>query len=127
MQPLRLTWVWSALGACLIGGVVVLCLLPARDLPALSVSDSFEHAAAYLALMLWFAGLAKSSHWLQVASALFVLGTGLEWLQGAMALGRIADPRDVVANSLGIALGIGVAHAGLGGWMGWVEAKALRL
>lgn len=75
--------------------------------------------------MLWCAGLVARSRYLALAAALFALGVGLEWLQGALASGRVTDPRDVAANSLGVALGLALAHAGLGDWMRWIEARVL--
>jgi hypothetical protein len=126
VQPLRLKGLWLAGGAALVGALVVLCLLPADDLPAVGASDFVEHATAYLVLMVWFAGLAARARWLGAASGLLALGASLEWLQGATALGRVSDPVDMVANSLGIALGLALAYAGLGRWMLWVEALLLE-
>jgi hypothetical protein len=125
MQPLRLKWAWLAAGGAFVACVVYLGLMPATAVPDLGVSDFVEHAAGYFALMLWFAGLALRSRWLSVAGALFLLGAVLEGLQGAMALGRVTDPTDLAANSLGIALGLALAHAGLGDWMRWAEARLL--
>jgi len=101
----------------------VLCLLPARDVPAIGASDFTEHAAGYLVLMLWFAGLTARERWIRTGAAFFALGVALEGIQAAMGLGRVADPRDVAANTLGVALGLALAYAGLGGWMRWVEAR----
>jgi hypothetical protein len=124
--PLRLRWLWIAGGAGLIVGLVHLSLLPAAEVPRFGVDDFVEHAAGYLVVMLWFAGLAARASWPLAAIALAVLGTTLEWLQGALDLGRVSDLRDVVANTLGIALGLALSRLGLGSWMHWVEARVLR-
>lgn len=125
-MPLRLRRFWLAGGFALVVALVIVCLLPARDLPAVGVSDFYEHATAYLFLMLWFAGLTARRRWLRAAGALLLLGATLEWLQGAMALGRSCDPVDMAANALGVALGLALAHGGLGDWMLWVEDLLLE-
>jgi hypothetical protein len=121
--PLRLRWLWIGGAVGLIGGLCVLSLLPAQEMPSLAVSDVVQHAAGYGVLMLWFAGLLARGRWLGIAFAFVVLGVGLEWLQGALGIGRVADPRDAAANALGVLLGLALAHLGLGGWMRWVEAR----
>ena len=47
-------------------------------------------------LTLWFAGIYPRSRYSLIGVALFVMGVVIEWLQGAMNLGRQADMRDVV-------------------------------
>ncbi|HEU4429369.1 MAG TPA: VanZ family protein [Myxococcota bacterium] len=126
MLPLRFKWFWLLGGAALIAAVVLGVLAPASELPPLGFSDFTEHAAAYTVLTVWFAALYARSRWLLAALALFLLGVALEGLQDAMALGRTADSSDVAANSLGIALGLALARAGLGGWMQWVETRLSR-
>jgi hypothetical protein len=125
--PLRLRGVWISGAAALVAGLVYLCLLPAQEVPDLGLSDFAEHAGGYLVLMLWFAALSARARWLLLAGALALLGLGLEWLQGALAIGRVSDPRDVAANTLGVAFGLALAYAGLGRWMHWIEARVLRL
>jgi VanZ family protein len=124
--PLRLRWLWRAGAAGLLAALVTLCLLPASEVPSLGVSDGIEHAAGYFVLMLWLAGLSARARWLVVALALVALGVGLEWLQGALGRGRVAEARDVAANTLGVAFGVALAFAGLGDWMRWVEARVFR-
>ena len=126
MLSLRFKWFWISGGVGLVAGVVLGVLAPASELPPLGFSDFTEHAIAYTVLMVWFAALYARARWLPAAAALFLLGIALEGLQAAMALGRTADPTDVAANSLGIALGLALARAGLGGWMQWVEARIPR-
>lgn len=124
--PLRMRGLWLAGGALLVAGLIALCLMPAANVPSIGMSDFVDHAAGYLALTLWFAGLVPRARWLLLALVLTLLGLTLEWLQGALSLGRVADARDAAANTLGIALGLTLALAGLGGWMRWVEARLLR-
>ena len=82
--------------------------------------------AAYTLLSLWFSGIYPKSRYVLIAGGLFLLGLGIEWAQGAMHYGRQADLRDMAANALGIAAGIGVALLGLGGWALRVERLVRR-
>ena len=58
--------------------------------------------------------------------ALLVMGIVIEGLQGAMNLGRVADMRDVYANTLGIVCGLVLALIWLGGWAQRVESWTKR-
>jgi VanZ family protein len=90
------------------------------------VNDKVEHAAGYMALTLWFAGIYPRSRYLWIAVALFAMGVAVEFLQGWMSLGRNSDPRDVLANTVGIAIGLAIAVTALGGWVQRVEKTFAR-
>ena len=123
---LRHPWVWLGLGWTFIVCAITLSLIPGQKLPHTGVSDKFEHALAYALLTLWFAGIyPRSSYW-RVGIGMFALGIAVEIAQGAMPFGREMDFRDVVANSIGIALGLVTAYVGLGGWAQRIEAWARR-
>jgi VanZ family protein len=47
---------------------------------------------------------------------LIALGGGIEIAQGLMGLGREADLRDVLANTLGAGAGLGLALTPVGRW-----------
>jgi hypothetical protein len=126
MQPLHLLWFWIAGGVGLLAIALYLGLVPAGELPALGVGDAVEHAGCFLVLTFWFAGIASARFYFPLGTSLFLFGVALEWAQYATAHGRVADIRDVGANSIGIALGLVFASAGLGEWMRWVEARLLR-
>ena len=121
MSRLRHARIWYVFGAVLTLLVVVASLVPARDLPRLRVSDKLEHVLAYLALALWFGGLAAPRSYLRLALGLLVLGGGIEIAQGLMGLGREADWRDFEADALGVALGLSLCLAGLRHWAVWLE------
>lgn len=125
MQELRYTGWWLAGGIALVLLVVTGTLAPAASLPAAGISDKVEHFAGYFALALWFAGLVHRYRYLLVGSALVALGGLLEIGQAAMNVGRSADWLDMWANTLGVALGLALAYAGLGSWMRTVE-RSLR-
>ncbi len=46
----------------------------------------------------------------RLALGLFALGVGMEIAQSTMGWGRQGDLLDAAANSLGIAIGLGLAH-----------------
>jgi hypothetical protein len=126
MQPLRLRWLWISGGVVLIAATLYAALVPARDLPAIGVSDSTEHSVGFLALSLWFSGITLPRLYPQVGVALLTFGVALEGLQRATALGRVADIGDVGADAVGIVIGLLLARIGFGAWMRWVEAAVLR-
>lgn len=121
MQPLRWQFWWVAGGVAIAAVIAVLSLLPATDLPRVQLWDKFEHGFAYFALAAWFGGVVRPSRYLRLAAALLAFGIAIELAQGAMGFGRTADLADVLANGLGIALGLVVALVGTSGWMRAVE------
>lgn len=123
---LRHPWVWLGLGWAFIACAVILSLMPGQKLPHTGVSDKFEHSLAYALLTLWFTGVyPRSSYW-RIGAGMFALGVAVELAQGAMPFGRQMEFRDVIANSIGIALGLMVATIGVGGWAQRIEAWARR-
>jgi VanZ family protein len=121
MLDLRYARAWLAVGWFLIVSTFVVCLVPAKELPATGISDKWEHTIAYSVLTLWFMGIYRRSRYLHVAGALVLMGVVIELLQGAMQLGRQCDILDVIANSSGVVLGVLIALVGFGGWAKWVE------
>ena len=122
MLPLRHRGLWIALSVVLVSAVAYGSLQPdfGPDVPA--NFDKVEHFAAYLGLALWFTGLfARSRYWL-VAAALVAFGLAIEAAQGAMNLGRSAEALDMVANVLGVSLGLVIAMRGSGEWAHRFEA-----
>ena len=80
---------------------------PELALPFLSW-DKFQHASAY-ALLTLFIGRSwtcfrpwNARIWWWAAASALVFGIAIELLQGLMGIGRSADPRDVLANAIGI-------------------------
>jgi VanZ family protein len=118
---------WYLLGALLTLGVIVSSLVPAHDLPNVSVNDKVEHIVAYTALAIWFGGLLERKSYVRVALWLLALGGGIEIAQGLMGLGRTADVRDFLADGLGVLIGLGACLAGLGHWVSWIERWTRRL
>lgn len=110
------------MSALLVAGVVYGSLQPDPPLIMPGNFDKVEHFAAYFVLAAWFAGLYPKSRYWRVAVGLLVLGIGLEWLQGAMELGRAPDVLDMAANAAGVAAGLVLAFVATGTWAQRVES-----
>ena len=121
---LRHPWVWLGLGWTFIVCAVIASLLPVQQLPPTGMSDKLEHTLAYTLLTVWFTGVYPRSSYARVGLGMLALGVAIEIAQGAMPFGRQTDFRDVIANSLGIVLGLVVAWIGLGGWAQRIESWA---
>ena len=107
LKPFRRPWLWAGLWVLAIAAVVVGSLVPGRDLPAVPVSDKFEHFAAYAVLAAGAVQLfARRVSWAFVCLLLVLMGIGLEVLQAKMALGRMLDRNDALANTIGVLLGL---------------------
>jgi len=84
--------------------------------------DKFEHFGTYTVLAIWFTGFAPRGRYWLVALALIGLGLAMEIAQFTMQAGRVAEPLDMAANTVGVALGVLIALFGTGGWVQRVEA-----
>ena len=66
----------------------------------------------------YFTGLVPRRGWWKIFVFLLLLGVAIEFAQYYMHAGRDGDPRDVVANCAGAALGLLLARLGLARWPG---------
>lgn len=85
--------------------LMVLCALPRNDLPDPGTGDRFEHSAAWFVLTVTGYILAPRR---RIAIPVFALAYGvlIEVMQGLLPTGRVADPLDFAADSVGVALGV---------------------
>lgn len=110
LKPFRRPWLWAGAWVLAVGIVVVASLVPVRDLPSVPVSDKVEHFAAYAALSAGAVQLfARRASWGLVCVLLVLMGIGLEYLQAQMALGRMLDRNDALANTVGVLIGLASA------------------
>ena len=120
MLPLRHPWLWLALGWLLVLTVIVGSLAPSPMLSAITIRDKALHAGSYFLLMVWFAGLYPRGRQAVVALVLLALGIALDVLQAGTAT-RTFDLHDILANALGILLGLILSLALLAGWCQRIE------
>lgn len=118
-RPLRFRLFWQGLGWAMVATVIWLSLTPhPPEPPGFLGWDKAQHTLAYAALMFWFRmAFAKRWRW---PVFMLALGLGLEVLQGLGGV-RTADWRDMVSNSLGVVVGLGVAWTRLGNILAWTE------
>lgn len=126
-QPkLRFAWLWWAVGYMLIVLTIHDSLEQHPPSFASFVNDKTVHFTGYFLLATWFGGVARRTRYWAVGLGLVALGGGIEIAQGLMHNGRDSEWLDMLANTLGVSIGLGLAYLGLGMWMVWVE-RLLRL
>lgn len=108
LKPFRRPWLWAGLWCAAVALVVYASLVPPSDLPdAPEGADKVEHFLAYALLAAGAVQLfARRLSLLSACVALVLLGIGIEFAQGDMDLGRAMDPRDALANTLGVLAGL---------------------
>ncbi|CAN7575529.1 VanZ family protein [Pseudoxanthomonas sp. LjRoot143] len=107
LKPFRRPRLWVGLWCVAIIAVIVLSLVNLSGLPPVPEGgDKVEHFLAYALLSASAMQLfAKRRGCVAAAVLLILLGIGLEVAQGALTATRMADPRDALANTLGVLAG----------------------
>jgi VanZ family protein len=125
LLPLRYPTTWALLGWLLVLGVATGSLLPGPIVAeVMSYNDKVMHASSYFVLMVWFGGLYPRSKHLRIAVALLGLGIALDLLQGLTAT-RSLDIFDILANTVGLVLGLVLSMSLLEGWCQRLERRLL--
>lgn len=123
MLPLQYPRTWLFLAWLAVLAAFAAGLIPFGGGPSLGlINDKALHASGYVALTLLLCGIYPRTRYLWIALGLFAMGVSVEYLQGWMSYGRQREPMDIVANSVGIAIGLMLAFAVLGGWALRVES-----
>lgn len=123
MLPLRHARRWRIASIVLLLLVLVLTLMPAvwmwpdkRQFVAWFIDvDKWLHAIAFVLLAIWFAGQYRPRSYWRIGIGLVFFGVFIEACQRLVTY-RSAEWFDIVADAAGIAVGLAVAMAGLGGW-----------
>ena len=121
MLSLRYARRWQIAGTVLLAIVLAGALLPAdwlwskwSDSPVF-ISDKWLHGVTFAVLALWFSGqYARRSYW-RLIMGLVAFGLLIEMTQRMVSY-RTAEWMDVLADVLGLAIGMAIALAGAGGW-----------
>lgn len=104
------------LGVWIFGWVlcIVLSLLPPISLGAPPDSDKVGHLIAYFVLSAWAVLIFRTrrAHWL-AALALVGLGIAMEFAQALLTVDRMGDPRDAVADAVGVLAGVAIGYTPL--------------
>ena len=108
LKPFHRPRLWLGLWLLAIVSVIVLSLVNLSGLPPVPEGgDKVEHFLAYALLSASAVQLFASRRaCLLMAVLLVALGVGLEFAQGALTTTRMADPRDALANTLGVVAGL---------------------
>jgi VanZ family protein len=130
MLPLRYSTYWRMAGLCLLALVLLASMMPMfwlfperKEFVSWFVHvDKWLHGLAFVILAVWFAGQYQRRSYWRIGVGLLAFGVLIEACQ-RMVTYRSADWLDVAADAAGIAVGIGIALAGLGGWSLWVENR----
>ena len=78
-------------------------------------ADKWLHGLAFVVLSVWFSGIVEKRRYWLVELGLMLFGFLVEFCQLQVSY-RTADWLDIMANTLGIIVGLTIAVAGLGGW-----------
>ena len=123
MLPLRFARRWRTASIALLILVLIAMLIPAGwFVPEkkiittwLGQPDKWLHALVFLLLALWFAGQYRTADYWRIALGLLAFGVLIEASQNVVDY-RSAEWYDMVANAVGIGVGLAIALAGPGGW-----------
>ena len=113
-------WYW--LGALMVIVVVYLSLMSSPPQLEMNAGDKLQHLAAYSVLGFWFAMLAlrNGRQLCLVFGGLIGLGIALEFAQGTTGY-RTFDVSDILANSIGVLMGLAMARTKAGQMLLWLE------
>jgi VanZ family protein len=114
MPPLRVTRLWRIAGIALIAAIWALSLAPSLPHTGIEHGDKFGHALAYTVLMWWWGQLLSAFRArAMMAVAFSLMGVAIEYAQGASGW-RTFDPRDMLANAIGVAMGFALLYTRAG-------------
>lgn len=125
LKPFRRPRLWLGLWLLAVAIVIVLSLVNLSGLPPVPEGgDKVEHFLAYALLSASAMQLFATRRGCVVVAALLVaLGVGLEFAQGALTTTRMADPRDALANTLGVLAGLATLFTPLRGMLLAVDTR----
>lgn len=120
LPELRYRRLWMCLGLALAGVILLLSLLPGKDLPDIHTWDKLNHALAYVALAFWFGSVVVRRDYFWLGLTVVAFGGAIELLQAHV--GRDAEWGDLLADAIGTSVGLLLALTPLGRWAHWLES-----
>ncbi len=128
MLPLDYPRRWRIASILLLAIVLTLAIIPAIWLwpqdpgTVWSLSDKWVHGITFAVLALWFSGqYARGAYW-KLVVGLLAFGALIEMCQRMISY-RTAEWNDLLADLLGIGVGLLIAWAGVGGWSMRIEKQ----
>ena len=121
MLPLRYAHRWQLAGIVILSLVFLSAVIPSfwpddpQFQPWLIDADKLLHAVTFVFLAAWFAGQYRPGSYWRIGAGLMAFGALIEIAQRFISY-RSAEWFDLVADTLGIVVGLLIATAGLGGW-----------
>ena len=123
MLPLRFTRRWRAAGMMLLLIVLAATMMPAvwfwSDMHGFMTwfvdVDKWLHGITFVILALWFAGQYRPESYWRIGIGLILFGAFIEGCQRLVTY-RSADSFDILADTIGIIVGLSIAAGGIGGW-----------
>ena len=123
MLPLIYPRRWRLASIFLLVSVLTLAMIPAlspHDPTVWTLSDKLLHGLTFAVLVLWLSGqYAREAYW-KLALGLLAFGALIEVCQ-RMTSYRTAEWSDLLADLIGIVVGVLIALRGAGGWSMRVE------
>ncbi|MGD8388836.1 MAG: hypothetical protein PVG49_16940 [Desulfobacteraceae bacterium] len=126
MQPLLYLRWWQSAGWALVGLVTVLSLVPSPpETLSFQGGDKVLHLAAYTGLMLWFGAIyLPGQRRYRMGAFLILMGLILELAQGVIGY-RSLQGLDMIANTLGVGLGLLLSRTRLSRAFVFAETRIL--
>lgn len=123
MGALRFARLWRVSAWLLLAAVVIMSLIPGPPSPPVLTWDKSQHAIAWGVLAWWFLQAWEGRR--PIGWCLFLLAVAaiVELLQGTTGY-RTADGLDMLANTVGVAIGFTLWYTPLGGTFHWAEGWA---
>lgn len=134
MLPLRYAPQWRIASILLLLAVLIATLAPAvwfwQDkielVSWLSAFDKWAHVITFAILTVWFSGQYRPRSYWRIAVGLTVFGVLIEICQRLVGY-RSAEFGDLVADGVGILVGLAIALSGVGGWSlrieSWINSR----
>ncbi len=131
MLSLRYHRRWQIAGTIVLLGVFAATLIPAFWLwptftrVTLFAYDKWLHGITFLFLAVWFSGQYSRDRYVRIGAGLFAFGIIIELCQRMVSY-RTAELMDLLADTVGIVIGLAIAVIGAGGWSLRFEARLAR-